>query len=333
MRTDGLVVKAAGAVLWRPSRKHGIRVALVHRPRYDDWSLPKGKAEAGESAPVTAAREVLEETGFESMIGRALTTVSYTAAGRGKTVAYFAAREVGGAFSVNKEVDRLEWLSPASARSRMSYEFDRAVLDTFSLQRPDLTGVLLVRHARAGHRESYDGDDAHRPLDAKGRRQAAALVTELTPFRPGHVHSAPLERCAATVAPLAAVLNTQIVMEPLLAEDAYRDDPAGARRRLVELVAGRSFPAERVNTGTAASGQSQGAAQQGPTPSDPQDGRSLHTVVACSQGGVIPGVVKSLAGRSDVTVAVTGTPKGAFWYLSFDGRRLVQADPYPSPSV
>ena len=115
------------------------------------------------------------------------------------------------------------------------------------------------------------------------------------------MHSAPLERCRATVAPLAATLGKEVILEPVLAEDAYRDDPAGARRRLVEL-----------------------AAEQQPTAAP---------CVVCSQGGVIPGVVKSLAGRSDVPIGEVSTPKAAYWFLSFDDRRLVQADSYPSPVV
>jgi len=296
----GAVIRAAGAVLWRPSRRYGIRIALVHRPRYDDWSLPKGKAEPGEVALVTAAREVEEETGFRAAIGRSLTTVSYKANGGPKTVQYFAARRVGGLFTPNKEVDRLEWLPAAKAAERMTYEFDQAVLSTFALEPAAQTGVLLVRHARAGHREEYTGDDSGRPLDAKGSRQAQALVGELRVFAPNAVHSAPLERCRATVAPLAETLGQDVHFEPVLAEDAYRDDPAGARRRLVEL-------AESVG--------------------------EAGSVVVCSQGGVIPGVVKSLAGRSDVPIGQVSTPKAAYWLLSFDGRRLVQADSYPSPLV
>ncbi len=323
MRNDPPVVRAAGAVLWRPSRKHGVRVAVVHRPRYDDWSLPKGKSDGDETAPVTAWREVWEETGFRSILGRALTTVSYTVSGGPKTVQYFAARRQSGAFAPNKEVDKLEWLAIPAAWSRMTYDFDKAVLDTFSLERPDLTGLLLVRHARAGHRESFDGLDANRPLDAKGRRQADRLVAELLPFGPAMVHSAPVERCLATVEPLAAKLGVTIAMEPLLAEDAYRDDPAAARRRLVELAALREVSGE-------SEGQAGARGLSGAAPiAEPPPG----TVVACSQGGVIPGVVKSLGGRSDVPIPPIGTPKGAFWYLAFDGRRLVQADAYPSPSV
>ncbi len=102
------------------------------------------------------------------------------------------------------------------------------------------------------------------------------------------------------MAPLASALGLKVGTEALLGEDAYRDDPAGAR--------------------DAAGGTRRRPAGRG-------------AVVACSQGGVIPGVVKSLAGRSDVPIGQVGTPKGAYWYLCFDGRRLVQADSYPAPVV
>lgn len=294
-------IRAAGAVLWRPApdgaRKDGPSIALVHRPRYDDWSLPKGKAIAGEHPPGTAAREVLEETGFTAAIGRSLTTVSYEAAGRPKTVLYFSARAGGGTFRPNREVDQLDWLPVRAAGARMTYEYDRAVLTTFALETPELTGVVLVRHAKAGHRESYEGNDDERPLDGKGRRQAQALATELAVFGPRAVHSVPIERCRATVEPLATSLGLEVQPEPLLAEDAYRDDPAAARRRLLELA----------------------------------EAHAGEALVVCSQGGVIPGVVKSLAGRAGVPIAAVSTPKAAYWYLSFEDRALLQADHYPAP--
>lgn len=287
-------------MLWRPSRREGLKIALVHRPRYDDWSLPKGKAERGEVVQVTAAREVQEETGFRAAIGRSLTTVSYTTSAGPKTVHYFSARCMSGFFTPNKEVDKLEWLPVEKARSRMSYEFDRAVLATFALEPAAQQGVLLVRHARAGQRDAWPGDDTTRPLDAKGSRQAAALVGELSVFAPLTVHSAPLERCRATVAPLAEKLGTPVTIVTALSEESYRDDPAAARQRLVDLAVAQ-------------------------VPGD--------TTVVCSQGGVIPGVVKSLATRDDVPVAAVSTAKAAFWFLSFEGRRLVQADPYPAPLI
>jgi broad specificity phosphatase PhoE/8-oxo-dGTP pyrophosphatase MutT (NUDIX family) len=293
-------IKAAGALMWKPSQRYGIRVALVHRPRYKDWSLPKGKARSVEAAPQTAAREVAEETGFRPAIGRVLTSVSYQVPAGPKTVQYFAARRLAGSFSASKEVDRLEWLPPDEAREKMTYDFDRAVLDTFQAHKSDLRTVVLVRHAKAGHRESFEGPDERRPLDHKGRKQALALRALLQPFVPSAVLSSPVTRCRQTVQPLAKALGLSVSPESLLGEEVYRDDPAAARRRVAELA--------RLTDGTGC-------------------------VVACSQGGVIPGVVKALAGRSDIALPDAGTPKGAFWVLSFDENSLVQADPYPAPSI
>ena len=105
-------VLAAGAVLWRASDDGSEpEVAVIHRPRYDDWSLPKGKVEVGENEPVTAVREVHEETGFSCHLGRRLASVSYPVETQGiKKVRYWAAHIVDGEFAPNSEVDELKWL-------------------------------------------------------------------------------------------------------------------------------------------------------------------------------------------------------------------------------
>ncbi|EUA34025.1 NUDIX domain protein [Mycobacterium xenopi 3993] len=91
---------AAGAVLWRPRRgEDGVEIALIHRPRYDDWSLPKGKVDAGETEPVTAVREVFEETGHRAHLGRRIAAVSYPIEQGVKKVRYWAARSTGGEFT------------------------------------------------------------------------------------------------------------------------------------------------------------------------------------------------------------------------------------------
>ncbi|MFE9040085.1 NUDIX hydrolase [Streptomyces sp. NPDC012421] len=124
-------VLAAGCVLWRPSPAgHGIEIALVHRPKYDDWSHPKGKRKRGESAEACARREVLEETGHHCALGARLPTVRYPVDGRPKEVVYWAARALGGAFVPGREVDRLHWLPPAEARTRLTQPRDRALLDS-----------------------------------------------------------------------------------------------------------------------------------------------------------------------------------------------------------
>ena len=95
-------VPAAGAVLWRPGGDGSApEVAVIHRPRYDDWSLPKGKVDPGETEPVTAVREVHEETGYSCVLGRRLASVSYPVEQGVKKVRYWAARAVDGTFSPN----------------------------------------------------------------------------------------------------------------------------------------------------------------------------------------------------------------------------------------
>jgi 8-oxo-dGTP diphosphatase len=128
-------VLAAGCVLWRPAVSGhpgdpaGIEVAVIHRPKWDDWSHPKGKRKRGETAEECALREVLEETGHHCALGARLPTVRYTASGRPKVVDYWAARALSGTFAPTREVDALLWLPPAEARARLTRPQDRALLD------------------------------------------------------------------------------------------------------------------------------------------------------------------------------------------------------------
>lgn len=127
--SDALIL-AAGAVLWRPSPvTDGVELALVHRPRYDDWSFPKGKLHQGESAAEAALREVKEETGLDCVLGTALPTRRYVAHGRPKEVRYWSATATGGSFTPNREVDRMVWLPQTAARDRLSQEHDRPLVD------------------------------------------------------------------------------------------------------------------------------------------------------------------------------------------------------------
>ncbi len=129
-KRPGGTIRAAGCVLWRRAPEGGIELALVHRPKYDDWSHAKGKLDPGESALTAALREVAEETGMRCEPGPALPTVRYTVKGRPKEVRYWAA-EVGPGerFVPNPEVDRLLWLRPDAARPRLTHEHDRALVD------------------------------------------------------------------------------------------------------------------------------------------------------------------------------------------------------------
>jgi 8-oxo-dGTP diphosphatase len=123
-------VRAAGCVLWRRSPVDGaVELCLVHRPRYDDWSWPKGKLKPGEDPLAGALREVAEETGYTAVPGAELSSVHYWARGRPKQVRYWAAEAAGGRFTPTAEVDRLTWLPPEAARARLTQVRDRALVD------------------------------------------------------------------------------------------------------------------------------------------------------------------------------------------------------------
>jgi len=123
-------VQAAGCVLWRRSPISGaLEICLVHRPKYDDWSHPKGKLKRGEDALTGALREVEEETGYRAAPGAPLSVAKYYANGRPKQVRYWAAEATTGAFTPNDEVDRILWLSPTAARNRLTQPRDRTLVD------------------------------------------------------------------------------------------------------------------------------------------------------------------------------------------------------------
>ena len=223
-------IRAAGAVVWRDAASPagavpggtpagaaaGIEVALVHRPKYDDWTLPKGKCEHGEHGIMTAIREVAEETGQEIILGRRLSPAFYTVDGRPKRVDYWAGRAVSpdAPFVPCHEVDALAWLPMAEAAERLTYERDVALLEEFA-GGPALTvPLILLRHASAGSKSAWAGADLARPLDARGAADADRLARLLRCFGAGRVLSSAAERCVATVRPYAALTGAKIEIEP-----------------------------------------------------------------------------------------------------------------------
>jgi 8-oxo-dGTP pyrophosphatase MutT (NUDIX family) len=132
VRAGSKIVRAGGGVVWRPGPS-GVDVVLVHRPAYDDWSLPKGKLDAGESVEEAALREVQEETGLRCELGPEMATTRYRdSRGRQKVVRYWAMRPVAGELAADNEVDEAVWRALPDARASLSYDHDRDVLDSFA---------------------------------------------------------------------------------------------------------------------------------------------------------------------------------------------------------
>jgi 8-oxo-dGTP diphosphatase len=238
---ESRMIKAAGAVAWRPRPDGGdIEVLLVHRKKYDDWSLPKGKAEPGEPLPLTGVREVFEEGGARLVLGRRLTSVRYQAGGRPKRVHYWAARvrDVAGDAVPNSEVDQVAWVPAGQAKERVSYDHDRRVLKDFTSQSPDTAPLILLRHAKAVPKDEWDGDDAGRPLDDAGRASAKALAPLLACFAPmARVISSAAVRCLDTVRPFAELTGAQVLAEQSLHVQSPGTDPADSAAIITGAIA------------------------------------------------------------------------------------------------
>ncbi len=240
-------INAAGTVPWR-HRQGALQVALVHRPRYDDWSWSKGKLEAGESWVVAAARETHEETGLRVALGMPLPDTSYRILDREgvpatKHVRYWAAQVVGGHGRLEHEIDELVWLDVASAHERLDYAHDREQLR--AIQRAALAGTLttrplaIVRHALALPRGAWHREDPDRPLVAIGVDQAYHVAHVLAAYGIAVVESSPSERCMATVAPYAAAAGLQVSTRNRFSEEGFQDrGKRPVRKGVARLLAG-----------------------------------------------------------------------------------------------
>lgn len=271
-------VYAAGGVVWRVVDGK-LRVLLIHRTRYRDVTLPKGKVDPGEMLAETAVREIFEETGIRVALGMAIGVSRYRLPSkRTKIVHYWSAEATeaairASAFVPNKEIAAIEWVSAKKARSRLSYPVDVEILENF-LRLVD-EGVLrtfpiiVLRHAKALAREEWDGEDAARPLAPRGKKQANSIVGPLLAFGARKLVSSPAVRCMKTVTPLAAALGRKVEKTSLISQDAWEDGESDARTIIGQRV------------------------------------RARKAAVLCSHGPVLPDILSELA-------LATGTLRGSY---------------------
>ena len=237
-------IPAAGTLPWR-RREGALEVALVHRPRYDDWSWAKGKLDPGEPWAVAAVRETEEETGLVVRLGPPLPEARYTLLGRDgtpddKVVRYWSARVTGGHGRLVNEIDEVVWLDVPTAHARLDYARDReqllALVRLQQTDRLDTWPLVLVRHAHAVPRGEWAGDDAKRPLDEVGSTRALELARVLAAYGVMRAVSSPSERCVRTVKPFAVAAGIRVRTRRGLSEEGFEAEPTASHRHLRRLL-------------------------------------------------------------------------------------------------
>lgn len=271
-------VYAAGGLVWREVDGK-LHVMLIHRTKYRDVTLPKGKVDAGEMLAETAVREIYEETGIRVALGVPIGVSRYALPnGKQKIVHYWSAEATDAAirashFIPNREIAAIEWVSLKKARSRLSYPVDIEILDEFENLVADgvlrTFPIIALRHAKAMSRSDWNGPDAQRPLTERGQKQAKALSGALQAFGIRRIVSSDAVRCVQTVGPLSQALGRAPQFTELVSQDAWEEG-----RSDVRAVVGK-----RV--------------------------RSRKAAVICSHGPVLPDILNELA-------LATGTLRGSY---------------------
>ncbi len=273
--------------MWRPAGD-GIEICVVHRPYRSDWSLPKGKLDGAEHTLVAAVREVLEETGVAARPQLRLPEVAYTLPdGRPKTVDFWLMR-AGDGPAVDPvdadEVDEVLWLSPEAAQEKLTYADERRVAAHAAGFPRDIDTTLLIRHAHAGKRKDFAGDDNLRPVDERGRAQAERIAAAAALFAPERLLAATPVRCRQTLEPLAERLGLPVVEDPVFAEPREGDLAPEAVKEAADRL---------------------------------RELRGEGTVAVCSQGKVIPRALAQLYWAGETGPGDHKTPKGVGWVLSW----------------
>jgi len=293
------VIYAAGAVLWRFDTENKIEIGLIHRPRYDDWSLPKGKLDPNETMIGCAYREVVEETGYSAVFGPELGHATYVVDGVNKLVKYWSAQAVGAATGKPnpQEVDQMMWLSPQDARQKLTLDDDRSIIDFFLDFGVGTKPLVLLRHAKAVKREDWDGDDGDRPLANLGQIQAKRLLSMYLPYGIEVIHSSDAVRCIETIEPLVRSLDMHPIFSTDLSEYKFAKDKEAAL----------DYAQDLMNRGESA--------------------------IICSHNPILPKVLQKLIGKKNFKKIGPDLKPAEAWVLHHRDGEIIAVDWVSAPNT
>lgn len=291
------VIVAAGAVVWRKSPKGVTEVAIIHRPKYDDYSLPKGKIEPNEALISCAFREVFEETNLTTQFGPFLGEVEYFSPDGLKRVSYWSAKSIGeeNIFKPNNEVDKLIWSPLSKAIDKLTSETDKEIIGRFVNTFYDSQPIILLRHAKALTRSEWPADDDDRPLDALGQTQANRLLSIYQVFNLKEIHTSDAIRCYDTVSPMAKALNLKLVVTGKVSESSFKKDKEKAFEYLKELL------------------------------------KSDKSAILCSHNPVLPKLLAKVSKKNDLTPDEDKLQPADAWILHRVGKDVLQIDRINAP--
>lgn len=295
---DKEILKASGAVVWRRNIEDRIEILLVHRPKYSDWSLPKGKTNAGEISPVTAYRETIEETGCKVKIGRNLGNIEYETVEGPKSVSYWSAKYLE---TVNvpdaTEVDEIMWVEVTNAPKYLSHVRDIEIVDRFRQIDLDAKVLILLRHAKATSRTDWHGKDEDRPLDEIGIRQAEQLIENLTPFHVAEIHSSIAVRCYETINPIAKQLGLNYFFTDSLSEEVYVKKETRVFKYIDRLL------------------------------------ENSQTTLVCSHNPILPHYLQLKLNRQGFNVSDTFLRPGDAWLVHHISTEIIAVDKLSAPTI
>jgi len=293
------VTIAAGGVIWRKNSKNEIEVVLVHRNRYEDWSLPKGKLDSGETLIGCAYRELIEETDLNIKLGPYIGEVEYFVPDGLKRVSYWTATLLGDQkpFTPNQEVDAIGWFTLTEAADKATRDSDREILAKFADTPYDTSALIMLRHAKALAREEWQGEDEDRPLDILGQQQAKRMHAIYQVYGLQQIHTSDAVRCLDTISQVARIEELHPIITSAVSEYTWKKNKDKALDYAKELI--------KIN----------------------------EQILLCSHNPVLPRMMEKLTKKIDFDYPDNKLLPGEAWVLHHDKKEVLQIERFVAPVI